>query len=181
MKKFLTIPQKNSDNLNFDKLVVLQKEEKIKFDLLYDSIKDSFKISKEFISNNSDISGYTALITDDLTELILLQTDDNSEKELQPKFLKGIGVSPIFKSNWFKQLVIWRGYEKEKGFYLNKKYIEELDMFGYELSLTKDEQQLVVDVDTTPVTKLEYDENVFEIKDSYNQAINTFERNEVFS
>lgn len=178
MKKFLTIPQKNSDNLNFDKLVVLQKEEKIKFDLLYDSVKDSFKISKEFISNNSDISGYTALITDDLTELILLQTDDNSEKELQPKFLKGIGVSPIFKSNWFKQLVIWGGYEKEKGFYLNKKYIEELDMFGYELSLTKDE---VIPVDITPVTKLDYDETVFEIKDNYNQAINTFEKNEVFS
>ena len=73
-----------------------------------------------------------------------------------------------------------RGLESDN-YFLNKRYLAELDCNVYELSLIKDELILEDVVDSTPTTKLEYDETVFEIKDSYNQAINTFEKNEVFS
>ena len=73
-----------------------------------------------------------------------------------------------------------RGLESDS-YFLNKRYLAELDCNVYELSLTKDEVVSVDAIDSASSTKLEYDETVFEIKDSYNQAINTFEKNEVFS
>lgn len=178
--QFLTIPQKNSKKGEFN-LVAIKQEEKINYDLTYNKEDDTWKIGLNFLGFMGEEEGYTAIISDDYSFLALVITNNTDfQKELSPKFLKGSGVSPVFKSNYFSKLVEMRGLESDN-YFLNKRYLAELDCNVYELSLTKDEVVSVDVVDSTSTTKLDYDETVFEIKNSYNQAINTFEKNEVFS
>ena len=69
-------------------------------------------------------------------------------------------------------MIEWRGYIGEKGFFLNKKYIEELDMFGYEVSLKKEDISLI---NNNSVLDEFLEDTELEIDESYQNQIAVFE------
>lgn len=119
----------------------LVKKESVKADLTFK--EGRYKLSNKFLSGRDSLTGFTAVLSEDLTEAYILKStnEDTFEKTI---FVKGETAVNSFTSDALTFVLEKVGLSAEKGLYLN--FVNESEGWAaYKLSTTPQENPAIVE------------------------------------